>query len=203
MAGLQSSLAQLAQQSAPSPAPSTPPAPPSAMPTGPQEPDVLTKARQEYPFINQHNPHVKISPRSNAGYAETFGPNEEGAGDFKRPNEFPMDHTGIEIYRPDKFSHHDLAAEFLHVDPKANATREALKGTFTPRQLKIMQSEPDYTDSIKSGQSKDRAMQNMTDSVMRGYTVGQWPQRVIDDFKFTDKQRGMLDNLKSYMKGGQ
>lgn len=175
----------------------------SATPPGPQEHPVLERARAAYPFINKFNPHVKVNPRSDAGYAETFGPDEPGAGKFMRPQEFPMGHTGIEIYRPDKFSEHDLAAEFLHVDPRAHQTRADLLKTFTPRQLKIMQHEPDYTESIKSGQSRDRAMQNMTDSVMRGYTVGQWPKHVIDDFRFTDKQKGMLDGLKRYMTTGK
>ena len=170
---------------------------------GPQEPDVLARGRVLYPFINKFNPSVKINPRIDAGYAETFGPDEPGAGDFMRPKEFPMGSTGIEIYRPDKFTEHDLAAEFLHVDPRANATRAELLNTFTPHQLKIMQSEPDYTYSINSGQSKERAMQNMTDAVLRGYTAGQWPQKAIDSFKFTDKQKSILDGLKKYMTSGE
>jgi len=176
---------------------------PASTPPGPQEPDVLMRAKSEYQFINNIKPLVKINPRVDAGYAEIFPSGEPGAGKFIRPKEFPMERQGVEIYRPDKFSHHDLAGELLHVDPRAHQARKELMPTFTPRQLKIMQSEPDYVRSIKEGQSKERAMQNMTDAVMRGYTVGQWPKKAIDDFQFTDKQRQTLDGLKNYMRTGK
>lgn len=167
---------------------------------------VLGEAQKMFPFINQYDPHIKVTPRQGAGYAETFGPNEEGAGDFRRPQEFPMKATGIEVYKPEQFAPADYAAEYLHVDPRAHETRAALQKTFTPRQIAIMQHEPDYTDSIKYGLTQERAMNNMTDGVMRGYvTQGvpnhQWPQEAIDDFGFNDQQRQMLDSLRNYMRG--
>lgn len=158
----------------------------------------LAESTNKYPFIKQYLPHVKFNPRENAGYAETFGPDEEGAGEFMRPKEFPMGTTGIEVYRPDKFSAQDYAAEFLHVDPRAHRTREQMLKTFTPQQRDIMQHEPDYTYSIETHLSPERAMQNATDAVMRGYVMGQWPKEALDEFKFTDEQRGYLDELKNY-----
>lgn len=163
-----------------------------------EKPDILSKAKQKYPFINQYNPAIKVSPRENGTFAETFPPGEEGAGEFKRPGEFPIDRTGIEVYRPDKFSEDDLAAEFLHVDPKAHEARAALIPTLTDHQLAILRNEPDY-QNIGGNLSDQKQLENVVDAMMRGYTVGQWPKQAIEDLKLTDKQREILNNLKKYM----
>lgn len=163
---------------------------------------VMGEAQKQFPFINQYDPHIKVTPRRDAGYAETFGPREEGGGNFPRPKEFPIGSTGIEVYRPDQFSPSDFAAEYLHVDPRAHQTRANLLQTFTPDQVAQMKHEPDYTDSVgKYHMTEAQAMNNMTDSVMRGYVFHQWPQRVIDGFGFTPQQRQMLDSLSNYTRG--
>lgn len=173
-----------------------------SIPPGPQEPDVLARARVAYPFINKFNPAAVVNinhPNREGHYAETFGPDEPGYGEYPRPAGVPKGQTVIEIYRPDKFSEKDLAAEFLHVDPAAHEARNALMGTFNNRQLKILQGEPDYTKSIEMKLTPQRAMENVTDALMRGYTVGQWPEKAIKSFGLDERQTGILEGLRKYM----
>ena len=40
----------------------------------------------------------------------------------------------------------------------------------------------------------------MTDALLRGYTVGQWPKEAIDELKLSDKQKTLLETLNHYMK---
>jgi len=166
------------------------------------EPDTLALARERFPFINQYDPHIKINPRRNAGFAETFPKGEPGAGEFMRPSEFPINSVGVEVYRPREFGPSDYAAEFLHVDPKANQTRADLIKSFTHRQAEILKHELDYERSVQENLTPQHAMNNATDGLMRGYTVGQWPKSAIKDFGLNLNQSLMLDGLKNYMETG-
>lgn len=169
---------------------------------GPQEPDVLARARHLYPFINKFNPDVVINSahRNPQGYfAETFHPGDPGDGvDYSNPRG-KTDRTVIEVYRPDKFSEHDLAAEFLHVDPKANAARVELLNSLSRAQIEQLKRSSKDWDDPSNKLSEQRRLENATDSLMRGYTIGQWPQEAIDKMRLNDRQRSLLDSLKSYM----
>ena len=179
---------------------------PDITPPGPQEPDVLARAKAAYPFINKFNPAVSVNynHRNPDGYiAETFLPGDPGYAEYPRPNSGSPDSTVVEVYRPDKFSEHDLAAEFLHGDPVANEARAELLKTLTPRQFKMLESEPDFAQP-KTGEKLpiEKRMNNITDALMRGYTVGQWPQKALDGMGFSDKQKSILDGLKEYTTTG-
>jgi hypothetical protein len=64
-----------------------------------------------------------------------------------------MGRVGVQVFKPEKFTASDLAAEFLHVDPKANAARDALRKSMTPEQLQRLKRESaDYSESIRMGQ---------------------------------------------------
>ena len=132
-------------------------------------------------------------------YSETYGPDEEGGEGSKRPKEFPMGTVGVEVYKPDKFSMHDLAGEMLHLDPVANRIREEIKPTFNEEQLGILKAQPDYQDT-EGTLSEDKRLNNVTDALLRGYTVGQWPKEAIDELKLSDKQKTLLETLNHYMK---
>lgn len=164
---------------------------------------LMARARQQYPFINKHNPQVVIGANGQ-GYAETYPIGETGAplveGGFSRPESLPIDRVGVEIYRPGDFTHHDLAAEMLHIDPMANSVREKLMQSWTPKQLKALKEHAlDYQATLDEGRSETDAIQNATDSALRGYTVGQWPEEVNKAIGYSPKQLEALDALKSYM----
>ena len=104
--------------------------------------DLLAKATQDYPFVARHNPMVVVNPAEDRGFAETYPVGETGAplpnGGFNKNSALPIDRVGVEVFKPDQFNHHDLAAEMLHIDPMANQTREALVKSWTPDQLKTL-----------------------------------------------------------------
>jgi hypothetical protein len=166
-------------------------------------PDVtLRDAVKQYPFIDQYNPLISVG--SGEGYAETWPADEAGDASYPRPKEFPMGRVGVQVFKPEKFTASDLAAEFLHVDPKANAARDALRKSMTPEQLQRLKRESaDYSESIRMGQPEDRAVQNAIDSALRGYTTDQWPKEANEKMGYSAKQRQILDGLKRYMVTGK
>ena len=166
--------------------------------------DLLSQATQAYPFVAKHNPMVIVNPREGQGYAETYPIGETGKplgnGVFDKHFLLPTNRVGVEIYKPDEFNHHALAAEMLHIDPVANEARKELLKTWTPSQIeKLKHHALDYEATIAEGRSHADALQNATDSALRGYTVGQWPDEVNQELAYSPKQLKVLESLKSYM----
>lgn len=160
---------------------------------------LLTKAHEEYPFIAQHNPIV-IKGDSGENYAETWPPYEEGPTN-NRPEQFPIDRTGVVVGKPKEFSHHDLAGEILHVDPMSHATRENLMKSWTPKQLAELEKQSrDWKTTLDEGRPVEHAIRNATDAAMRGYILNQWPEDANKRLNFSPKQIEKLENLKTYMK---
>jgi hypothetical protein len=166
--------------------------------------DLLGQATQAYPFVAKHNPMVVVNPAKNRGYAETYPVGETGAplpeGGFNKHPSLPIDRIGVEVFRPKDFTHHDLAAEMLHIDPMANQTREALIKTWSPEQLKTLKEHAlDWQATLDEGRPEADAIKNATDSALRGYTVGQWPEEINKALAYSFEQLKSLDALKSYM----
>ena len=166
---------------------------------------LLLQAQKEYPFISRHNPSVIVNEGGGEGFAQTYPIGETGRplenGEFSRPKSLPINKIGVEIYQPNDFNHHSLAGEVLHDDPFANQIRSSLQKSWTPEQLKVLKFHAkDYEHSLKTGQSEEQALQNATDSALRGYVVNQWPQEANNDFKYSPKQLQMFQSLQKYMK---
>lgn len=169
------------------------------------EEELLQKAINEYPFVAKHNPMVVLNPADNRGYAETYPIGETGKplpeGGFNKHQSLPLDRVGVEIFKPGEFSHKDLAAEMLHIDPMANEAREFLLKSWTPKQIKTLQENAlDYQATIDEGRSHEDALQNATDSALRGYTVKQWPEEINKKLNYSKAQIKKLEELKRYMK---
>lgn len=169
---------------------------------------LLEEATKAYPFVVKHNPMVVVNPMEDKGFAETYPIGETGAplpqGGYSKHSSLPIDRIGVEVFKPDQFTAHDLAAEMLHIDPVANQTRQALIKSWTPKQIETLKKHAlDYEATIAEGRSHEDAIQNATDSALRGYTVGQWPEEVNKALAYTPKQLKALEQLKSYMSTGQ
>jgi hypothetical protein len=166
--------------------------------------DLLSQATQAYPFVAKHNPMVVVNPMEDKGFAETYPLGETGApllgGGYSKHPSLPIDRIGVEVFKPNKFTHHDLAAEMLHIDPVANQAREALTKTWSPKQLKTLKEHAlDYQATLDEGRPEADAIKNATDSALRGYTVGQWPEEINKALAYSPKQLKVLESLKSYM----
>jgi len=170
-------------------------------------------AARAFPGIWKNvNPVVKYNMGRQGGYAETYPPRE--TGDPKnprstRPKEFPMDRTGIEVYRPE-MSGADLALELLHADPRAIETRKTLLPTMSPEQLEELRRREDYKYSIKDKLPQQKAYENAMDAAARSYLANkrdlphsQGPASDIEYMEYTDDQKKHLDKLYDYMMSGQ
>jgi hypothetical protein len=163
---------------------------------------MLVQAEQQYPFVTQYHPVVTVSKRQ-GDYAETWPVGETGTPDYPRPASLPIDRVGIEVMRPNAFGATDLAAEMLHIDPWANATRTILGNSLTPAQLGALKKESgDYQQSLREGLSQSKALANGIDSAMRGYTVGQWPADANQRMSYSPQQLDYLNRLRAYMQQG-
>lgn len=163
--------------------------------------NLLKRAHEEYPFIQQHKPMVIVG--NGEGYAETWPIDEPGAPEYARPTSLPIDRLGIEVRRPSQFTHHDLAAEVLHIDPFANTTREKMMSSWTPAQLETLkQQSGDYQFTLNEpGRTEEDAIRNATDSAIRGVVVNQWPKEANAAMQYTPSQQQLLQSLSGYMRG--
>jgi hypothetical protein len=166
--------------------------------------DLLSQATQAYPFVAKHNPMVVVNPMEGKGFAQTYPIGETGkpleGGGYSKHSSLPINRVGVEIYKPDEFSHHALAGEMLHIDPMANKTRKALMQSWTPKQLNTLKEHAlDYQATLDEGRPEADAIKNATDAALRGYTIKQWPDEVNQELAYSPKQLKVLESLKSYM----
>jgi hypothetical protein len=167
--------------------------------------EALKQAKEQYKFI-PNDVVATVNKQSGDRILEAWSPEEEGYVGGARPKEIPLGKIGLEIYNPDKVSAEDIAADVLHHDKFANEVRDKMTATIkdNPEQLaKLKESSLDYQNSLDAGMSKDQALKNAVDSAMRGYVVGQWSEKDNAEMGYSDKQQGLLDNLKSYMVTGK
>jgi hypothetical protein len=161
--------------------------------------DDLRKASEKYPFIQKHNPSVSYNtehPNPGNWVAETFAAGSPGYEGYPRPEALPKESTGIEVYKPSRMGPNDIAAEYLHVDPRAHQAREQLLPTFNEHQLRILKEQGDYKPW--PGSTEELRMNNVTDALMRGYVMDQWPKEAIDEMQLNKDQHQILDDLKDY-----
>ena len=173
---------------------------------------LMQRAAQEYPFIRQHNPVVTVGD-TGQDYAETWPVNEPGApgpnGEPTRPAEFGVvgknARLGVMVGKPNDFTHHDLAAEILHIDPYAREISGKLQESWTPAQLKALKKHSgDYQSTLdEPGRTEADAIQNATDSAIRGTVVNQWPPEVNQALNYSPAQQQMLQSLSNYMRGNR
>lgn len=164
----------------------------------------LAQIQQKYPFIAQYRPNVIITPNSKTrDLLETWPAGEEGTPDRPRPASLPIGRAGIQIYKPGKVGPEDVAAEFLHVDPKANAARTQILASLSPTQLQYLKHESlDYEDSLNQGETEKRARENAVDSAMRAFVFGQGGKMAFSGMNYSAEQKRVLGRLKHYVTHG-
>lgn len=158
-----------------------------------------SEAAKTYPFLRNHDMAYMATPRANEGFAETWPAGETGTPDRPRPNQFPIERPGIQVFKPKQFSSNDIAGEALHIDPVVARVQQKLAPTLSQDQWAELRQQPDY--EMGDGDTKQRENSAIAAAV-RGYAVKQWPQEAIDRFWKPD-QRAVLDGLTRYMSTGK
>jgi len=156
---------------------------------------------KDYKFLNNLNIKQTTMPYIGKGYAETWPIGETGSPDFMmRPNQLPINQHGISVFKPDKWREQDTAGEGLHIDPIANEYRTKLLQSLSPEQM--TEAKRGFNDyNFVPNLSESRKVSNLTDALMRGYTVGQAPDQFNQSF-YRPEQKQMLNELKNYMHTG-
>ena len=157
---------------------------------------------KDYKFLNKLNIKQTTMPYIGKGYAETWPIGETGDPDYMmRPKDIPINQHGIRIFRPDKWREQDTAGEGLHIDPVAYEYRTKLLQSLSPEQLR--QAKDEFNDYSFGGSNlpETRKINNLTDALMRGYTVGQASDQFNQSF-YRPEQKQMLNELKNYMHTG-
>lgn len=157
---------------------------------------------KDYNFLNKLNIKQTTMPYIGKGYAETWPIDETGSPDFMmRPSDIPINQHGISVFQPDKWREQDTAGEGLHIDPMAHEYRTKLLQSLSPEQLR--QAKAEFNDYSFGGSNlpETKKINNLTDALMRGYTVGQAPDQFNQSF-YRPEQKQMLNELKSYMHTG-
>ena len=156
---------------------------------------------KDYKFLNALNIKKTTMPYIGKGYAETWPVGETGDPNYMmRPSDIPINQHGISVFKPDQWREHDTAGEGLHIDPLAHGYRIKLLQSLSPSQLKRAKTEfNDY--SFGNNLPETNRIHNLTDALLRGYTVGQAPEEFNQSF-YTPEQKQMLNELKNYMHTG-
>jgi len=156
---------------------------------------------KDYKFLNALNIKKTTMPYIGKGYAETWPIGETGDPNYMmRPSDIPMNQHGISVFKPDQWREQDTAGEGLHIDPLAHGYRIKLLQSLSPEQLKRAKNEfNDY--SFGGNLPETNRIHNLTDALLRGYTVGQAPEEFNQSF-YRPEQKQMLNELKNYMHTG-
>ena len=130
---------------------------------------------------------------------------ETGAPDAPRPTALPIGRVGVEVRRPGDFNHNDLAAELLHIDPYAREISAKLQKSWTPAQLQRLKTTSKYYQMTldEPGRTEADAIQNATDSAMRGTVMGQWPADRNAGMQYTPEQQMLLQSLMEYTRSAK
>jgi len=160
---------------------------------------LLEKTRKEYPFINNTVGRLKFDT-GDQYQSETWKPNEPGTPTNPRPEDFPMDLTGIQVFNPNATTS-DVAGEAMHADPRAQAAQQTMMKLLSPQQWEVLKhGARDYQDSLPQGE--ESARRNAVDSAIRGYVMNQWPDAANAEMQYTPEQLQELDQLRQYTRRG-
>jgi len=171
-------------------------------------PNLLEQAKSEYPLLKNYDIGYKESFGRSRGFLESWPPGEEGAPDLPRPNEFPNDKFGVEIYDPkttakdvlgDIISHH-----LINVDPKIKGIYEDFAKSLKPFQENILRHQYEHAKD-NDGEKRpfeDWKKDSGLPGYFRGYTFNQWPDN-FNQQAYTPEQMKKLDEVMEYARKGK
>ena len=150
--------------------------------------DIVQKAKKEFPYLGSEDFDYRINSQPNKYMLESYPVGEEQRPEWSRLDKFAM-----EVYHPntssldilgDYVSHHAI-----HSDPMIGMYYKRFKDSLTPEQVQqVHRMKGDENESLD---------QSALPAAFRGYAFKQLDD---NDFKYTEGQKKMFDDMMGYLK---
>lgn len=171
-------------------------------------PNLLEQAAEQYPVLRKYNFQYKLNPSPGKGYLEFWPPDEPGAPDWKRPDEFPLDQPGLEVFDPktrpiDIMG--DVASHYLmKADPRVAQYYKDFQSSISPKQNEILADQYNYA---KQNNGETRSFDQWKElsgmpAYFRGYAFDQWPAE-FNRRAYTPDQMRQFDQMLRYLRTGE
>lgn len=189
--------------------------------------DLWSRTIKEYPYLANKEIPLVYTPGQGAGYLETWGREETGSEQDKRPAGLPLGSHGIQIRNPETGPKEILGDYLSHVasqvDPKTGEPedpgfykmyKDFEKTMSTPEMKKRLEKDYKFEkreqEKLKEegkpyldiGTKEHYIQNNRIPAYMRGYVTDQWDPEWNQSW-MTSKQKRIMDKMKDYVKGGQ
>lgn len=163
-------------------------------------------AESQYPFLKNNIYNMTYTgPKNRDGaYLEAWQQGDEGAPDWKRDANLPINTVGIEIMRPDVTSD-DIAADMLsHIDKVGQTYNNQLARSLLPQQIEQLKKDAaDYRMSLLHGATEEQSLKNASSSLFRAAVFGQWGPNGTANMHFNPSQQSIIDKAKWYAHTGK
>lgn len=175
----------------------------------PRTPDLLEQARSMYPALSKYPTLFKMSPGAQDFMLEHWGPDtaDNGLG-YARPQEFPSDQYGVEVYS-DKTTPRDVAADIVshrlvNEDPVTKKIYGDFTGSLTDNQRRHLQEQYTWAQKNEGENRPYDQWEQVTGlpAAFRGLLFEQWPKEFNDQF-YTPEQRQKFKALDYYLRSAK
>ena len=149
---------------------------------------MVKDVRKMYPFMEADKDKYVVTRAhrpDSPGLLEAWSPYDEGPPQYPRPDNIPIGKVGIEIYN-DRVRPLDVAADYYsHHYPSGKEKGRGLAESWTPEQIKELSRQyREYETTMDEGytneDAKTRAINNISDSVVRTAAFAQDGRRALD-----------------------
>jgi hypothetical protein len=167
-------------------------------------PSLFEQAQQQWPRA-LGGVLYKETPRQGDAILEAWPPGEPGTEDRARPQDFPIDKYGIEVFDRERTRPADILADvtshfLIENDPRIKDYYSTFVASMTPDQKARLHEQYEY--AVKNeGEDRSEADWTRTSGLpawFRGYAFGQWPKEFTDK-AYTPEQRAMFDDMMKYL----
>jgi hypothetical protein len=165
--------------------------------------NAFESAQQQWPILRNQNILSKFTPRQSPEKLEAWPPGEAGTVTRPRPQEFPTDSYGIEVYnhtRPiDVLG--DVVSHFLvDKDPEVRKFYNEFNRSITPQQERHVLGEHFLYDKAHGDKRSYQDWRRISGlpAYFRGHPFQQWPEN-YNKRVYTPQQRELLDRMMRYL----
>jgi hypothetical protein len=166
--------------------------------------NLLEQTMQSYPYLQDKGINYKESFGKSAGFLEFFPPDETGSPSNPRPEEFPINQFGVEVYDPNTRPIDVLADYVSHWgienDPVVKSVYDTFKNSLDNNQKAMLQEQYQYAKE-NYGENRDyKTWEEMSGmpGFLRGYTFNQWPEE-FNKRAYRPEQINLLNKLKQHL----